>query len=290
MNIQRQEQIDAYLQGNLSAEERTHFEQQLKSDHTLREEVEMHRLMVEAICAERKASLKHLLDNTPVPHGPTFDFGAAQWWRWGAGAIALGGAVWLVVWLNREAARPVNNTAPAAVEAPVSKPESPMAEEQTTEMEKVPPAVEQATPRTMQTETKQEEVKPLPSPQVQPNKQKQPKQEQEVTISGTKPTVNDETTANHLPAGQPLTTADQALRDFEKSLFYQYNNRVLVLFKEVDYRLLQGINLGDGAKDYIFVNGHFYELKETGEAIENFENCRITDSLKVQMLKRYLNP
>jgi hypothetical protein len=88
----------------------------------------------------------------------------------------------------------------------------------------------------------------------------------------------------------PVSEEEKALQEFEQTLFYQYNNRVLVLFKEVDYRLLQNIDLGDGVKDYIFVNNHFYEMKETGNAIENFENCRIVDSVKIQLLKKYLKP
>jgi anti-sigma factor RsiW len=94
MNMQWQEQVDAYLQGSLPEEEKQHFEKLLQTNADLSEEVEMHRLMVEAICAERKAALKRLLDNTPVPQGHTFDWLSAQWWRWGAGvACARAGAV-----------------------------------------------------------------------------------------------------------------------------------------------------------------------------------------------------
>ncbi|WP_038029115.1 hypothetical protein [Thermonema rossianum] len=286
MNIQRQEQIEAYLQGTLPAEEKAHFEKLLQRDHVLRDEVEMHRLMVEAICAERKASLKRLLDNTPVPHGPTFSWSAGQWWRWGVGVVALGSVIWLAIWSNHKKEEwPVQSPAPTTSVTEQTAPSIESNEAPVTEGLK--PEEERE-----KTDVPLQATQEPPIEKVQPSVQHQQKEEKSMESRLTP--QKEETQIITEPVEQPLprevSEEEEALRDFEQSLFYQYNNKVLVLFKEVDYQLLQGIDLGNGAKDYIFVNNHFYEIKETGDSIENFENCRVTDSTKVQMLKKYLTP
>jgi len=284
MNMQWQEQIDAYLQGSLPEEEKQHFEKLLQTNADLSEEVEMHRLMVEAICAERKAALKRLLDNTPVPQGHTFDWLSAQWWRWGAGVVAVGGALGLVIWSNHH--REVEQMRSSAATAFVAEPPAPVIEKQASEesREEMTEAknTERLTPLRSRKEFLQLEIHS--TPKAQEAQQELPVQEQ------VQSNVSEATEHVLLVKELPVSEEEKALQEFEQTLYYQYNNRVLVLFKEVDYRLLQNIDLGDGVKDYIFVNNHFYEMKETGNAIENFENCRVTDSMKIQLLQKYLKP
>ncbi|MCS6795367.1 MAG: hypothetical protein RMJ97_10375 [Raineya sp.] len=104
--------IEAYVKGKVSEAERQAMQKLLAEDSNLANEVEFQKDLQEAIARTRKAELKQLLQNTPVP-ATTFMPTATQWFVGSVGVAALAVLTWLGLqywdkWDKKES--PIQNT------------------------------------------------------------------------------------------------------------------------------------------------------------------------------------
>lgn len=87
--------IESYVRGACSAEEREVMQKLLQSNADLRAEVAFQKDLLTAIAASRKADLKKMLQQTPVPaHQPFYQKPAVQIAAVSVGAIALIATIW----------------------------------------------------------------------------------------------------------------------------------------------------------------------------------------------------
>lgn len=279
------EQIDAYLLGTLPPEARQAFEAELLSDVRLREQVELQSWMIEAICEQRKAMLKQMLSstNTLVPSASL-----SNWAKWigGSGAAMAILLVWLSWWqmrqdksLLRESRLTDTNVHMVQEEVLQKLPEASLMQENTDT---------KAEGEIAEKHSKQQSLESLYT--------SMPKTDAQsglpVQIEAYKEQANPSGEAEEklVDASAANTTAKTEQKStFVEKLFYQYQNRVLILFAQVDYRLLQNVDIGDGSKDYIEIDGNFYVLRETGMQVEQLEKLLITDSVKIERLRKQLD-
>lgn len=279
------EQIDAYLLGTLPPEARQAFEAELRSDVRLREQVELQSWMIEAICEQRKAMLKQMLSstNTLVPSA-----GLSNWAKWigGSGAAITILLVWLSWWqmrqdksLLRESGLTDTNVHMVQEKVLQKLPEASLMQENTDT---------KAEGEIAEKHSKQQSLESLHTSMPKTDAQSGLPVQIEAYKEEANPSGEAEEKLVDASAANTTGKTEQKSTFVEK-LFYQYQNRVLILFAQVDYRLLQNVDIGDGSKDYIEIDGNFYVLRETGMQVEQLEKLLITDSVKIERLRKQID-
>lgn len=86
------EQIEAYITGKLAPAERVAFEEQLKTDSSLSQDVDLQNDIINAIKTSRHAQLKSNLSKIPVGSSAG---GMSSWWIAAASGIVIVGAIGL---------------------------------------------------------------------------------------------------------------------------------------------------------------------------------------------------
>ncbi|MCU0436525.1 MAG: hypothetical protein MUC49_01340 [Raineya sp.] len=76
---------------------------------------------------------------------------------------------------------------------------------------------------------------------------------------------------------------------FTKEIHYLYDGGgVLQLFGDFSYKVLEKVDLGNGAKTYIFIQNHFYELVPTGEEPKILKETQIKNPEHIRILSEQL--
>ena len=86
------EQIEAYITDKLAPAERAAFEEQLKTDSNLNQEVDLQKDIINAIKTSRHAQLKSNLSQIPVGSAAS---GVSSWWIAAASGVLIVGAIGL---------------------------------------------------------------------------------------------------------------------------------------------------------------------------------------------------
>lgn len=132
------EQIERYLSGAMSAQERADFEQALSADRALAEEVALHRIMKQSLGNPARRKLLDALSEVSAPEmsvahrTPLLRVATRRWLAAAAGVLVLLAAgLW---WFLRqpdgppaivEKPSPQPSLSPAPADAPVSRPDTP---------------------------------------------------------------------------------------------------------------------------------------------------------------------
>jgi len=71
-----------------------------------------------------------------------------------------------------------------------------------------------------------------------------------------------------------------------REIFYQYDgNKVLQLFGNFSYELLEKVDVGAGEKTYIYIQNQFYELVPTApDEVRNLKESIVTDKEQIKLL------
>ena len=288
MNNNFEYTAEAYLQGKLTAQEASQFEQGLAADPNLKEEFEFQKSIIEGVRSYRKAELKSYLNSIPVTSGFMKPIQMAAIL---AAASVVGGLLLIFVQVNKRF------TAKSDLAAPVENVVKPSntsiipAETSAPEIESYDPKPSATVPKEM---VVKESVKPIlaasnkssavnkeinrikPEAKTLLNSAK-PSKEENLTRVSVEPDMvaaNDfESKGVNIPEGEVSASAMDkktqigvTLADAlnKGSLHYQYFNSKLYLYGNFDKSTYELIEMYANKKKnlYMYFNNEFYEIEQ----------------------------
>jgi hypothetical protein len=246
------ELLDDYLTNRLNAEERAQFENRLKQDPELQHEYSFHKSIAEGLRSVRKAELKAMLNNIPVPPIE----GTPTIVKWAGGvtvALIIGIGIYFFLMPEphvQEAAKPV--TTPPVIEQDETTPEKSRPETIAT----VPPT-ESNTPKSA-----------VPAPRVTPKTSEQPaKKIQAYDPSADEQGAGENTNQPESNTGDVTPPAAdlmvETVIDKTYSFHYKWKGDLITLYGKFDApETFTILDFRDEGKAYLFYKNAYYLMTE----------------------------
>jgi hypothetical protein len=131
------------------------------------------------------------------------------------------------------------------------------------------------------TEPKTEKIENLAQ-----NKTEESKTEDKNAIQNTDSQKTAPEPKKELKAISPKKETAEKNPILNREIFYQYDgNKVLQLFGNFSYELLEKVDVGAGEKTYIYIQNQFYELVPTApDEVRNLKESIVTDKEQIKLL------
>ncbi len=283
--MENMEKIDDYLTGKLNDAERADFEQRLAQEPALKSELATQRVIIEGVKAARKAELKALLNNVPVP---PVTGSSSYALKWAAGVVATG-AVLTGLYFATVGDKPV----PAVVDTPKELAQKAAPDDQPGDALANPaPAAEE--PTAPPDEKVSRNIKRTADTSAQEKTASQIKTAEKPTLSVMDPSdeVSTETDgaeaatldAPAVKAAQIEVETDSSLKKY--NFHYQFASGKLILYGAFDKSLYEILEVnGDSHAIFLFYKNNYYLLDERQVKITELK--AITDPALLRLLKAY---
>lgn len=279
------ERIDDYLTGKLNPAERADFEQRLAQDAALKSEMAQQHVIIEGVKAARKAELKAMLNNVPVP---AVTGSSSYALKWAAGVVATGAVLTTLYFTVGR-----GNQTPEVIATPTES------VQKTT-----PEATPETTPLTpaQQEEEKAGRTEDKLTTKAEKKTQTQPREKTGAPApAAEKPTlhvldpsdeVGDETappdaatlSAPAVKAAQIEVETDSSLKKY--NFHYQFASGKLILYGSFDKSLYEILEVnGDSHAIFLFYKNNYYLLDERQLKITELK--AIADPALLRLLRAY---
>lgn len=282
MNLDQQNQLEAYLSGQMPPEEMKTFEAMLNSSPELQQEVRFQSDIIKGIGQYRKAQLKARLDAIQVTPGYWFGLQGSTLGQLATGAVAVlmisAGAYW---YFGTESESPAENVAPQKVDQEIV-----IVPENDQSTEELP--VEETPVKENNDESKKTRRSEKPVVTDKTQKSFDPK-----TNAPTSGDVSDEEdfTPDNLPTPEEGTTVRKANEPIEVEVIngrnakikYKYYAGKLYLYGDFTaepYEILE-INSAAGRRIYLYHLNAYYEITPTDKLVGVVE---VSDAQLIQEL------
>ena len=296
--------IEGYLRGELSPMEARGFEQKIAENADLSEAVQFQKDIIDTLKAERKAQLKARLQNIELPKELPQSASSTPFYAnkavIAASIVAITGASALLYFFNNKTE---NTPETASISSNSTKNPTEISKENQssianndnifiegkTSEKAISDNSANKTPNKISTnpilEKKEKSISGNISDKVSTENQTETSKKEE-----TKPPVTPVTT----PVTVPVATKETKKINFEYQVFYQYdknadasNQKALVFVTDFrNYKYLKDIDLGNGAKDYLFWNDLYFEITHTKtDDVSNLKDGLITDEKQILQLQ-----
>ena len=264
--MSKEEKIIAYLENEMSVEERQHFEHAIENDPELKSELEFQNEIIEGLKSARVSELKAIMDNVPV--GGTIGVGSTITFGKFASGIAVIGILSLATYYFMLDGDGANLLEPKA--------------NNSTELLDMEQPLETDS-ETLQKEEPQEEEQDKVVEVVEDEKSKAIDVPEESIVSSNEPEINRPSAAPLFETSESdsleaptndivdtfegnLTSLDVEIDNTKKkySFHYQFNKGKLFLFGDFDkelYEILEFKTKSDKTL-FLYYEGHFYPLNK----------------------------
>ena len=291
--------IEGYLRGELSPMEARGFEQKIVENADLGEAVQFQKDIIETLKAERKAQLKARLQNIELPkelpQSTSTPFYANKSVV-AAGIIAITGvSAALLFFLNtdkKEISTEIS-TNPTKNTTEISKENLPSIANNDNIFKE-----DKASNKNSEKSSKSNVEKPKSSTETFVSPIEDEKAKAISDNNGTENKAENTTIVAETPQKEtttpPTATKETKKINFEYQVFYQYdknadvsNKKALVFITDFsNYKYIKDIDLGNGAKDYLFWNDLYFEITHTKtDDVSNLKDGLITDEKQILQLQ-----
>lgn len=293
------ELLDDYLANRLQGNERKAFEEKLKSDPDLNAEFQFQQRLIKGIVNVRKAELKSILQNTPVP---PVNYGTSALGKFAIGTV-VAGLVVTGVYLYHENTETngIGRETEAIADSSTTQDDSVATDSQSNEASDSNPIAQTAPDSSTEnttTSSKPAEKAP-PSAPAKKKKQKSQQPAEQPVIDVYEPTEESEEDLNgdtEEPAGERRTPikagapsiAVEIDRDHKKYDFhYQFKAGKLFLYGPFERNLYEILEFFSEDKRTVFLyyKDGYYLLEENNEKVKSLKS--IQDENLIQKLKNY---
>ena len=286
--------IEGYLRGELSPMEARGFEQQIAENVDLSMEVQFQKDIIDTLKAERKAQLKARLQNIELPKEMPQSISATSFYAnksvIAASIIAITGvSVALLFFFNtdkKEISTETSNNSknPTAILTETSK--------ESSDKNSIKKSNENQPSIAKNDNIFTEEKNAAKNLEKTSNKiSTNPISENKTDNVSDKKNVENTIIAAETPKIEetklPATTKETKKINFEYQHFYQYDktNEALVFITDIGkHKFVKDIDLGGGAKDYLFWNDLFFEINNKQD-VNNLKDGLITDEKQISQLQ-----
>ena len=276
------ELIDNYLTNRLNSQEREVFEQQMKSDPTLKADVEFQTSIVEGLKKARAAELKAMLNKVPVTSTPA-QFSALKIASGLVGTAVLVSAIYLYFQSNNQPELP-NPSSP--IEDSINEKEQ--AKEEIKTLDKLTQE-EQSTESNKTEANKEPSVKPTQKSTPSKNITKPKLDVVDPSEDLTESTPTRESIEPSKPGlATPAMEVEIDSTNKKYSFHYQFVSGKVILFGSFDKSLYEILEIhGEAHSTFLFYKDNYFTLDESKNEVTPL--VVIKDKSLIKKLKEYRN-
>ncbi len=299
-NSNLDQNIEGYLRGELSPMEARGFEQQIAENADLSEAVQFQKDIIDTLKAERKAQLKARLQNIELPKSVAQGTFSTPFYAnknvIAAGIVAITSvSAALLFFFNtdkKEISSEISHNTPKNPSEILTETSKESSDKNSIKniKENQPSIVnndnifreDKTADNTSEKSSNKIFTNPIAEKKDNTANISTENKAENTTIAKT-PVVETQKEETKIPA----TTKETKKINFEYQIFYDYdkNNANLVFLTDISgHKFLKDIDLGNGAKDYLFWNDLFFEIKE-GQNANNLKDGLITNENQILQLQ-----